>query len=105
MSYLPQCVMVGCLISLIVEASYLSNCSACTPSVTSFSITAIVYSVIMIFVHLWFLWGVKNVTYFIPLKLFYIFIEASNLALESCNGLSPTFNGFFFQKRGVTKEL
>ncbi|XP_030032836.1 uncharacterized protein LOC115449230 [Manduca sexta] len=54
------CVMVACTISLIVETFSLSKCTYCSTSVTSFSITAIVYSITMVFIHLWFIWGVNK---------------------------------------------
>ncbi|XP_026741829.1 uncharacterized protein LOC113503893 [Trichoplusia ni] len=58
------CISIICVISLAVEIVYYKQCIDCTVLVMhnaySFSINAIIYCIFMIFINVWFIWGVKH---------------------------------------------
>ncbi|KAF9420721.1 hypothetical protein HW555_003069 [Spodoptera exigua] len=53
-----------CVLSFAVEILYYKDCKTCTDLVMhnaySFSIHAVIYCIFMIFINIWFIWGVKN---------------------------------------------
>ncbi|CAK1542969.1 unnamed protein product [Leptosia nina] len=58
------CVTASCGLALFIEVMTIKDCDVCSPYVWrnaySFSVTGIIYSIFMLCVHSWYIWGIRE---------------------------------------------